>query len=74
MSAPVSPLWRQYAGVPKVEPMLMRCLELAQGAGLEEHAGRIYVNLVWWPLRIRAFELANRHLDTGLQYCTERGA
>ena len=60
-------------GNPEGELMLTRCLAVAQDAGLEEHAGRIYVNLVWWPLRIRAFELANRHLDTGLRYCTERG-
>ncbi len=60
-------------GNPEGELMLTRCLTVAQDSGFEEHAGRIYVNLVWWPLRIRAFEVANRHLDTGLRYCTERG-
>ena len=42
-------------------------------ADLEEHAGRARLNLVWWPLRNRDFDLAVRHLEIGLEYCTERG-
>jgi DNA-binding CsgD family transcriptional regulator/tetratricopeptide (TPR) repeat protein len=52
---------------------LERCLELALEAGLEENAGRAYLNLVWWPLRRRRYDLVDRYLDPGLEYCTERG-
>ncbi len=52
---------------------LERALELALAAGLEEYAGRAYLNLVWWPLRQRAYALADRYLGPGLDYCAERG-
>jgi DNA-binding CsgD family transcriptional regulator/tetratricopeptide (TPR) repeat protein len=52
---------------------LERSLELAQAAGLEDHVGRAYTNLVWLATRERSFDLANRHLEAGLQYCDERG-
>jgi DNA-binding CsgD family transcriptional regulator len=52
---------------------LERSLELAQTAGLEDHVGRAFVNLVWLSARQRAFALANRHLEAGLEYCVERG-
>ncbi len=41
--------------------------------GVEDDAGRAFVNLVWLPIRRRAYELAERHLDAGLEYCDERG-
>jgi DNA-binding CsgD family transcriptional regulator len=28
---------------------------------------------VWWPLRRRRYDIVDRHLDAGLEYCTERG-
>jgi DNA-binding CsgD family transcriptional regulator len=52
---------------------LERSLELAQAAGLEDHVGRVFVNLVWLSARARSFAVANRHLGAGLQYCGERG-
>src|SRR5205807_6499806 len=48
-------------------------LELAQAAGLEEHAGRVFVTLTWWAPRGRSYSLADRYLEAGLEYCTERG-
>ena len=39
----------------------------------EEHAGRAYVNLVWWAPRSRAYAAADRYLEAGLEYCSERG-
>jgi DNA-binding CsgD family transcriptional regulator len=48
-------------------------LDLARAAGLEEHAGRAYVNLVWWSPRGRAYAAADRYLEAGLEYCGERG-
>jgi DNA-binding CsgD family transcriptional regulator/tetratricopeptide (TPR) repeat protein len=47
--------------------------ELARNAGLDEHAGRALLNLVWWPLRHRSYALGRSHLDPGLEYCGERG-
>ena len=57
------------AGVQTLE----RSLGLARTAGLEEHAGRAYVNLVWWAPRGRAYAAADRYLEAGLEYCSERG-
>jgi DNA-binding CsgD family transcriptional regulator/tetratricopeptide (TPR) repeat protein len=48
-------------------------LALARQAGLEEHAGRGYVALTWWSPRGRTYAEADRFLDPGLEYCTERG-
>jgi DNA-binding CsgD family transcriptional regulator/tetratricopeptide (TPR) repeat protein len=58
---------------PEAPAQLERSLELALRAGLEEHAGRAYLNLVWWPLRRRRYDLVDRYLEPGLEYCTERG-
>ncbi len=52
---------------------LEQSLELARSAGLEEQAGRALGNLVWWPLRQRAYPLADRYLEPGLEYCAEHG-
>jgi DNA-binding CsgD family transcriptional regulator/tetratricopeptide (TPR) repeat protein len=56
-------------GAAKIE----RCLELAQRAGLEEHAGRAFVALTWWRPRGRAYADGDRYLEPGLEYCGERG-
>jgi DNA-binding CsgD family transcriptional regulator/tetratricopeptide (TPR) repeat protein len=56
-------------GAAKIE----RSLELAERAGLEEHAGRAYVGLTWWSPRGRLYAAVDRHLGPGLDYCTERG-
>jgi ATP/maltotriose-dependent transcriptional regulator MalT len=57
------------AGVEKLE----QSLELGQGAGLEEHVGRAFVNLAFWPIRNRDYILVRRVLEPGLEYCAERG-
>jgi len=57
------------AGAEKLE----RSLKLARQAGLEEHAGRAFVALTWWSSRGRWYAAADRYLEAGLDYCTERG-
>ncbi len=61
------------AEAPAATEKLARILEVAQRAGLDEHAGRAYVALTWWALRFRSFASADRYLDEGLEYCSERG-
>jgi DNA-binding CsgD family transcriptional regulator/tetratricopeptide (TPR) repeat protein len=58
---------------PAAPAALRRSLDLALRDGYEEHAGRAYLNLVWWPLRRRRYDLAERYLDEGLEYCSEHG-
>jgi DNA-binding CsgD family transcriptional regulator len=52
---------------------LERALELARRHALEEYAGRAFSCLVLWALRDRALGVARRHLEAGLEYCTQRG-
>ena len=54
-----------FSGGPQAPAQLERSLELAQRAGLEEHAGRAYANLVWWPLRRRRYDVVDRYLEDG---------
>jgi DNA-binding CsgD family transcriptional regulator len=61
------------AGAPGGEEKLLRSLELAEQAGLHEHAARAHVNLAWGALRQRSYVLANRYLEAALEYCTEHG-
>jgi DNA-binding CsgD family transcriptional regulator/tetratricopeptide (TPR) repeat protein/DNA-binding phage protein len=61
------------AGDPAGREKISRSLELAQGAGLEELAGRAYVNRFWWVPRDRSYAAAESQLDEALEYCTERG-
>jgi DNA-binding CsgD family transcriptional regulator len=61
------------AGAPEGVWRLEHATELAKQAGLEEHAGRAVVALTWWSTRGRAYALADRYLDAGLEYCSERG-
>jgi DNA-binding CsgD family transcriptional regulator/tetratricopeptide (TPR) repeat protein len=57
------------AGSEKLELSLKRALE----AGLEEPAGRAFLSLVVWPLRQRSYELVDRYIGAGVEYCTDRG-
>jgi DNA-binding CsgD family transcriptional regulator len=57
------------AGSEKLELSLERALE----AGLEEPAGRAFLSLVVWPLRQRSYELVDRYIEAGVEYCTDRG-
>jgi len=59
-------------GAPEGREKLERSIELAEQAGLEEHAGRGYINLAWAIARTRAYPLADR-LAAGIEYCGERG-
>jgi DNA-binding CsgD family transcriptional regulator/tetratricopeptide (TPR) repeat protein len=52
---------------------LERALALAQRHGHEECAGLTFSRLVMFPVMYRRLDLARKHLDAGLQYCTERG-
>jgi DNA-binding CsgD family transcriptional regulator/tetratricopeptide (TPR) repeat protein len=52
---------------------LERSIELGREAGLEEHAGRAFLNLVWWPIRNRDYALVKRFLEPGLEYCADWG-
>ena len=52
---------------------VQRSLQIALDHGLEELAGRAYVNLTWWAPRRRAYTEADRYIDAGLRYCEERG-
>ena len=52
---------------------LERSLEFALRFDLEENAGRAFLNLVWWPIRHRRYDLVDRYLKEGLAYCTEHG-
>jgi predicted ATPase/DNA-binding CsgD family transcriptional regulator len=52
---------------------LEQSLELARRADIEDEAGRAVLNLVWLSGRMRWFAPADRHLDSGLEYCSERG-
>jgi DNA-binding CsgD family transcriptional regulator len=61
------------AGKDEGVALLEQSIDLARGAELDEHAGRALLNLVWWPLRQHSYALATRYLETGLEYCDERG-
>jgi DNA-binding CsgD family transcriptional regulator/tetratricopeptide (TPR) repeat protein len=61
------------SGSPDGVPMLEQSERVAREAELDEHAGRALLNLVWWPLRQRDYDLATRQLGRGLEYCEERG-
>jgi DNA-binding CsgD family transcriptional regulator/tetratricopeptide (TPR) repeat protein len=59
-------------GEPGGRERLERSLELAEGAGLEEHVGRGFTNLARVKARNREYALAIRYIDDGLAYCNER--
>jgi DNA-binding CsgD family transcriptional regulator len=55
------------------EEKLERSLRLAQRAGLDGDAGRAFNNLVAAALASRAYDLAERYVEEGLEYCEDRG-
>jgi DNA-binding CsgD family transcriptional regulator/tetratricopeptide (TPR) repeat protein len=61
------------ADEPQGRVKLESALELAQRHCLEADAGRIFSGLVFSALRQKRFEEAERILESGLQYCGERG-
>jgi DNA-binding CsgD family transcriptional regulator/tetratricopeptide (TPR) repeat protein len=58
---------------PEAPARLEQSLELALRAGLDENAGRAYLNLVWWPVRQRRYDLVERYIQPGIEYCAEHG-
>ena len=69
---------RATIGICQPEPeaareQLERVLELALGAGLDEQVGRNYILLVGSTVRSRDHDLASRHLQAGIGYCSDRG-
>jgi DNA-binding CsgD family transcriptional regulator len=52
---------------------LETALAIAQRHGLEEYAGRAFVQLAYCSLRRCRFELAAGFVEAGLAYCAERG-
>jgi DNA-binding CsgD family transcriptional regulator len=52
---------------------LQRALEMAIAAGLEDHAGRVFLNLAWLSVKQRRFADATGHIEAGLDYCRHRG-
>ena len=50
-----------------------RALELALGAGLDEHVGRALIVDFWWSPRGRRYRAAEPSLERALDLCTERG-
>jgi DNA-binding CsgD family transcriptional regulator/tetratricopeptide (TPR) repeat protein len=61
------------ADAPQAPAELERALALALSGGHDEHAGRAYLNLVWWPLGHRRYDLVDRYLEPGLDHCSEHG-
>jgi DNA-binding CsgD family transcriptional regulator/tetratricopeptide (TPR) repeat protein len=52
---------------------LERSLALALEAGLDEHVGRAYIHLADVAARTRRYDIADRYLVSGTDYCSERG-
>jgi len=52
---------------------LDQALALARAAGLDEQAGRIYLNLALNGLRSHDLEIVERAVDEGWEFCSERG-
>jgi DNA-binding CsgD family transcriptional regulator/tetratricopeptide (TPR) repeat protein len=52
---------------------LEQSLELAQRAGLAEQVARTYILLVGTAVGARRYGLATRHLQAGIDYCSDRG-
>lgn len=60
-------------GAPEGVGKLRESLDLALAAGMEEHAGRAYINYVWSASRARNYAEFERFFKSGLEYCGERG-
>ena len=62
-----------HAGLPDGEEKLDRSLRLAEQAGLDGDAGRAFNNLVAAALVSRAYDLAERYVEDGVEFCEDRG-
>jgi ATP/maltotriose-dependent transcriptional regulator MalT len=61
-----------YAGAPEGAEKLLRSLELATAAGLEEHVTRAHANLAAHAIRTREYQLGDHHLAIGIERARER--
>jgi DNA-binding CsgD family transcriptional regulator len=52
---------------------LERIIELARSAGLDEHVGRAYIILLASAIGSRLYDVAERHVQPAIDYCSERG-
>jgi DNA-binding CsgD family transcriptional regulator/tetratricopeptide (TPR) repeat protein len=52
--------------------LLEESLEIAIRERFDDHAGRAYANLVWVSLDYRQYEKAERYIEEGLAYATNR--
>jgi DNA-binding CsgD family transcriptional regulator/tetratricopeptide (TPR) repeat protein len=52
---------------------LERVIELARPAGLDEHVGRAYIILLAAAIGTREYDVAERHVQPAIDYCSERG-
>jgi ATP/maltotriose-dependent transcriptional regulator MalT len=60
-------------GSPTARKKLERALEIARSAAFEDLAGRVYLNLLWLDVRQEALARTESYLQTGLDYCSDRG-
>jgi ATP/maltotriose-dependent transcriptional regulator MalT len=58
---------------PDYTAKLERSLDLALGARLDDHAGRAFSNLAEVALCLRQYDLADKYVEDGLNYCSEHG-
>ena len=58
---------------PDAPAKLERAVALAREHGLEDYVGRAFQTIVFWGVRNRRFEFADRYLEPGLAFCHERG-
>jgi DNA-binding CsgD family transcriptional regulator/tetratricopeptide (TPR) repeat protein len=61
------------SGAQEGREKLERSLEIAERAGLEEQVARVFIHLAWAAVRQRDHALADRHLNEGITYCSDRG-
>lgn len=59
-------------GAPGGREKLVRSLELAMEAGLDEHVGRAYINLAEQLARMRLYDGLDELIERALDYCTGR--
>ena len=60
-------------GVQAGRDKVLRSLDLALEAGLDEQVGRAYLNLTQAMVRARTYDGLNELIDRGIDYCTGRG-
>jgi DNA-binding CsgD family transcriptional regulator len=52
---------------------LERVIELARSRGLDEHVGRAYINVLAAASSSREYDVAERHVEAAIDYCSGRG-